>query len=106
MPRRRNKLLVAALAALGVCALPNLAAAQRKVKVEPPRPLVGTPQVVKDLHWGDVLFYFYQGDYLQALTRLGASQDFNRIPNHGTEAELLKGGLYLSLGGVQGALQQ
>jgi hypothetical protein len=84
--------------ALGVCALPNIAAAQRKVKVESPRPLVGTPQVVKDLHWGDVLFYFYQGDYLQALTRLGASQDFNRIANHGTEAELLKGGLYLSLG--------
>jgi hypothetical protein len=101
VPRRRNKLLVAALAhmlVLGVCALPNLAAAQRKVKVEPPRPLVGTPQVVKDLHWGDVLFYFYQGDYLQALTRLGASEDFSRIPNHGTESELLKGGLYLSLG--------
>jgi hypothetical protein len=101
VPRRRNKLLVGALApllALSVCALPNVASAQRKVKVEPPRPLVGTPQVVKDLHWGDVLFYFYQGDYMQALTRLGASQDFNRIPNHGTEAELLKGGLYLSLG--------
>ena len=43
------------------------------------KPLVGTPQVVKDLHWGDVLFYFYQDDYLQALTRLGAAQDFNRV---------------------------
>ena len=53
---------------------------------------------MKDLHWGDVLFYFYQGDYLQSLTRLGASQDFNRIGNHAVEAELLKGGLYLSLG--------
>jgi hypothetical protein len=60
--------------------------------------LVGTPQVVKDLHWGEVLFYFYQGDYLQALTRLGAAQDFNRVANHPVEAELLKGGLYLSLG--------
>lgn len=61
-------------------------------------PLVGTPQVVKDLHWGEVLFYFYQDDYLQALTRLGAAQDFNRLTNHPVEAELLKGGLYLSLG--------
>ena len=60
--------------------------------------LIGSPQVVKDLHWGDVLFYFYQGDYIQAITRLGASQDFNRIGNHLVEAELLKGGLYLSLG--------
>jgi hypothetical protein len=64
----------------------------------PEKPLVGSPQVVKDLHWGDVLFYFYQEDYIQALTRLGASQDFNRINNHMVEAELLKGGLYLSLG--------
>ena len=62
------------------------------------KPLIGTPQVVKDLHWGDVLFYFYQGDYMQSLTRLGASQDFNRIGSHAVEAELLKGGLYLSLG--------
>lgn len=61
-------------------------------------PLIGTPQVVRDLHWGDVLFYFYQGDYMQALTRLGAAQDFERVSNHALEAELLKGGLYLSLG--------
>jgi hypothetical protein len=60
--------------------------------------LVGTPQVVKDLHWGEVLFYFYQDDYLQALTRLGAAQEFNRLTHHPVEAELLKGGLYLSLG--------
>ena len=62
------------------------------------KPLVGMPQEVKDLHWGDVLFYFYQGDYLEALTRLGASQDFSRLQHHAVEAELLKGGLYLSLG--------
>lgn len=70
-------------------------AAERNVE---PSPLVGTPQVVKDLHWGDVLFYFYQGEYLPALTRLGAAQDFDRIDHHRIEAELLKGGLYLSLG--------
>jgi Tetratricopeptide repeat len=62
------------------------------------KPLVGAPQTVKDLHWGEVLFYFYQDDFLQALTRLGAAQDFNRVTHHPVEAELLKGGLYLSLG--------
>lgn len=62
------------------------------------RPLLGTPQTVKDLHWGDVLFYFYQGDYLSALTRLAAAQELDRLRHHTSEAELLKGGLYLSLG--------
>lgn len=62
------------------------------------RPLVGTPQPVRDLHWGEVLFYFYQEDSLNALIRLDAAQSLDRVPHHATEAELLKGGLYLSLG--------
>lgn len=98
MSGRRNRLLVATLAAallaMGVAA----EATARERKVSEPRPLIGAPQVVRDLHWGDVLFYFYQGDHLQALTRLGAAQDFNLLSHHGVEAELLKGGLYLSLG--------
>jgi hypothetical protein len=80
--------------ALGSVLLEPASAAERAAV----KPLVGTPQVVKDPHWGDVLFYFYQGDYLQALTRLSASQEFQRMGNHALEAELLKGGLYLSLG--------
>jgi len=86
--------LVAASVAVLACA--PAAARAKKEKVDPP--LVGAPQVVKDLHWGDVLFYFYQDDYLQSLTRLGAAQEFNRVTHHAVEAELLKGGLYLSLG--------
>jgi hypothetical protein len=78
--------------------VPSAAAASAPVQGSSEPPLVGTPQVVKDLHWGDVLFYFYQDDYMQALTRLGAAQEFNRVGHHGIEAELLKGGLYLSLG--------
>jgi hypothetical protein len=89
----RGGVLAAVAGALALAAGP---VAARKPKEE--KPLIGTPQVVQDLHWGDVLFYFYQGDYMQALTRLGASQDFNRVTHHTVEAELLKGGLYLSLG--------
>jgi hypothetical protein len=57
-----------------------------------------TPHVVKDLRYGDVLFYYYQGDYFAAITRLLAARQLGLIPNEAGEAELLLGGLYLSLG--------
>jgi hypothetical protein len=51
-----------------------------------------------DLQYGDVLFYFYQDDYFDSITRLLAAQELHRLPNSEGEAELLLGGLYLSLG--------
>jgi len=56
------------------------------------------PHDVKDLHYGDVLFYFYQDDYFDSITRLLAAQQLERLPHEEGEAELLLGGLYLSLG--------
>ncbi|MFM2288573.1 MAG: hypothetical protein RL684_1716 [Pseudomonadota bacterium] len=53
---------------------------------------------VQDLHYGDVLFQFYAGDEFEALTRLEAYDQWGRMPNHRADAELLAGGLYLSLG--------
>ncbi|HZO23958.1 MAG TPA: tetratricopeptide repeat protein, partial [Steroidobacteraceae bacterium] len=53
---------------------------------------------IRDLHYGDVLFYFYQDDDFEAITRLTAYQHWNLIPHHEDEGELLLGGLYLSLG--------
>ncbi|MGH8175156.1 MAG: hypothetical protein ACREV5_02700 [Steroidobacter sp.] len=91
------RLRVAAAAVSACVGLLSIAPASASEKQED-KALIGAPQVVKDLHWGDVLFYFYQGDYLQSLTRLGAAQEFNRLSQHTVEAELLKGGLYLSLG--------
>ena len=75
----------------GLFASASLAAAQ---------PQGGTlaPTTVKDLYYGDVLFYFYQDDYFNALTRLRAAQLKGRVANHADEAELLLGGLYLSYG--------
>jgi hypothetical protein len=97
VPGRCSKPVVALLLAVA-CGIVASAATAKERRPPEPRPVIGTPQVVRDLHWGDVLFYFYQGEYMQALTRLGAAQDLNRISHHGVEAELLKGGLYLSLG--------
>lgn len=59
----------------------------------------GLPAVkVQDLHYGDVLFYFYQHDHFNSLVRLAAYHDQGRLVVHARDAELLRGGLYLSLG--------
>jgi len=56
------------------------------------------PIVVEDLHYGEVLFYFYQGDYFPAIVRLLASQSQSNLDNHIDDSELLLGGMYLSYG--------
>ncbi len=61
-------------------------------------PLMSVPQPVRDLYYGDALFYFYQDDYFRSLVHLDAAMSLGRVPNHQTEAELIKGALYLSLG--------
>jgi lipopolysaccharide biosynthesis regulator YciM/predicted nucleic acid-binding Zn-ribbon protein len=53
---------------------------------------------IRDLHYGDVLFYLYQDEDFEAITRLTAYQHWNLIPHHEDEGQLLLGGLYLSLG--------
>ena len=56
------------------------------------------PHVVKDPSYGDSLFYFFQRKYFSSVTDLMVSQHFARMPHHVDEAELLRGGLYLSYG--------
>jgi len=56
------------------------------------------PTIVKDAHFGEVLFYFYQEDYFPAIVRLLAAQKQTQLENHIDESELLLGGLYLSYG--------
>ena len=61
--------------------------------------------VVKDAHFGEVLFYFYQEDYFPAIVRLLAAQKQTQLENHADESELLLGGLYLSYGHHQRAAE-
>ena len=56
------------------------------------------PGRIRDLDYGDVLFHFFKDDYFDAIVRLEVSRDLGRMPHHAAEAELLSGGLYLSLG--------
>lgn len=56
------------------------------------------PIVVKDPHYGEVLFHFYKEDYFPAIVRLLAAQKQGLLSEHEEQAELLLGGLYLSYG--------
>ncbi len=56
------------------------------------------PQQVRDLHYGEVLFHFYQQDYFTAITRLMMASEQQQLQHHENEAELLLGGLQLSYG--------
>jgi hypothetical protein len=58
----------------------------------------GESREIKDPHYGEVLFHFYQQQYFSAITNLMTARQFQRISHHGDEAELLLGGMYLSYG--------
>lgn len=58
----------------------------------------GRAHVVKNPHYGEVLFYFYQDKYFSSLNHLMASRALRRFKHHDAESELLLGGLYLSYG--------
>jgi Tetratricopeptide repeat len=94
MKRFRSSVLVvtSVMAALLLSCAPAAAAKQIAA------PLMSVPQPVRDLYYGDALFYFFQDDYFQSLVHLDAATSLGRVPNHQTEAELIKGALYLSLG--------
>jgi hypothetical protein len=81
------------LAAAAILATGTAAAAHRN-----PDALPATR--IRDLHYGDVLFYYFQGPDrdLEALTRLSAYEHWNLVPHHEADAQLLLGGLYLDLG--------
>jgi tetratricopeptide (TPR) repeat protein len=76
-------------------ALPWAGALAKNVK---PDPDGLPPHEVKDLHYGDVLFYFYQDDYFDSITRLLAAQQLERLPHTEGRGRAVAGRLYLSLG--------
>jgi hypothetical protein len=88
----KRLLAVAAAAALVVAAGPASARRHDPEKLPETR--------IRDLHYGDVLFHYFQGpdEDLESITRLTAYQHWNYIPHHEAEGQLLLGGLYLSLG--------
>ncbi len=53
---------------------------------------------IKDPHYGDVLFQYFQENYFSAATTLMVSQKMDRVAHHTEEAEVLRGGILLSYG--------
>jgi hypothetical protein len=90
-PLRSNLLTAALLASLTIAAVQPASAARKN-----PDKLPETK--VQDLHYGDVLFYFYQDEDFEAITRLNAYEQWGLLKHHEAESQLLLGGLYLSLG--------
>jgi hypothetical protein len=89
-PPAHKTRLTALIAALCACAMLGASAYGGARRNE--------SQQVKDPHYGEVLFYFYQQQYFSAITNLLTAQQFRRIDHHRDEAELLLGGMYLSYG--------
>ncbi len=56
------------------------------------------PTGVQSPFYGDSLFHFFQGQYFTSVTHLMVSQHFGRVSPHDDEAEILRGGLFLSYG--------
>ncbi len=54
--------------------------------------------IIEDLHYGEVLFHFFQDDYFTSITHLLAAQQLNRVSHHRPDDELLLGGIELSYG--------
>ncbi len=58
----------------------------------------GNRASVQDLHYGEVLFHFYQQDYFNAIIHLLAAQQRDLVFHHRIDGELLLGGMNLSYG--------
>ncbi|NOY67483.1 MAG: tetratricopeptide repeat protein [Gammaproteobacteria bacterium] len=53
---------------------------------------------LRDLDFGNTLYYFFQRQYFSSIVQLTVAQQKETIPHHKQEAELLLGGMYLSFG--------
>lgn len=87
----RGSLLLLLAAGLLFAASPSAFAARK------------APHQVLDLHYGEVLFHFYQQDYFTAITHLMAAQRQDLLKHHKEDSELLLGGMQLSYGMLQEA---
>ncbi|MBS0578935.1 MAG: tetratricopeptide repeat protein [Proteobacteria bacterium] len=83
-------------ACLAACVLAVLAAMPASARRHDPEKIPVTR--IRDLHYGDVLFYYFQRKDFEALTHLLAYEHWSRMPHHEDEARLLAGGMYLDLG--------
>lgn len=90
----RRRLVNAAAVVITLGALLALGVLNGARAAEPPAPT----HEIRDPHYGDTLFHFFQERYFTSVTTLMTSQHFNRVSQHADEAEVLRGGMLLSYG--------
>ena len=90
----RRRLIDAAAVVIALGALLALGVLNGARAAEPPAPT----QEIRDPHYGDTLFHFFQEHYFTSVTTLMTSQQFERVSQHADEAEVLRGGMLLSYG--------
>ena len=62
------------------------------------KPAAANSGEVRDLHYGMVLYEFYQQKYFSAAVNLLTAQEQNHLKHHDADGQLLLGGMYLSYG--------
>jgi len=55
-------------------------------------------KTIKDLDYGEALYYFYQKDYFDAARVILVAKELNLLKNQPQDADLLLGGIYLQYG--------
>lgn len=82
----------------GASAVADAAGLFSRAPVESPAADALAPIEVKDLHYGDVLFDYFNGDLDGTLLKLRVYEARGLLPHHADDARLLLGGLYLAEG--------
>ena len=68
------------------------------ITMQPVTADVSKDGVIRDLRYGEALYYFYQEKYFSAITQLMRARKYNPVQKHGDMPEILLGGLYQSYG--------
>ena len=79
--------------------------AEQTVLLEQQKEDLKKPAYLQDLAYGEILFDYYRGEEITALTHILIAQKENQLPNHANSAELLSGVVYLNLGMLAKAQQ-
>ncbi|MCF6193839.1 MAG: hypothetical protein L3J46_05855, partial [Kangiellaceae bacterium] len=81
-----------------VLSFASMVAAEQATLLEQQKEDLKKPVYLQDLAYGEILYDYYRGEEITALTHILIAQKEDQLPNHANSAELLSGVIYLNLG--------
>ena len=94
---------------ISLVAMCLLAAGRAVAAAAPAETPVGSPSLpaveLRSLHYGDVLFHFFQDDYFNGIVRATAFREQGFLKAHREDSELVLGGMYLAFGQYRQAVE-